>query len=189
MNTIEEVRSSSLPRLCKCSLGWLIDRMENEVKSWIATQTGTAVHRLVELHYHGKSLKDAMAQVEVESIEVPPGARFDAFGDFDRNEAGAMTSAYIADKRNQGLTLDVEIPVRLELPPDPSDPTGLPIVIPGHIDQARAFGRVLEVWDLKTGKHEGETILNEAVLQLAAYTVALQEKFPQRCHLRSANFF
>ena len=61
----------------------------------------------------------------------------------------------------------------VELQPHPLDPTGLPIVINGHIDQLRWHGYAWVVWDVKNGKGNGVKMLQDYALQQSAYLLAL----------------
>lgn len=158
-------RCSSLSSLTRCPGFWTLAQVDDG-EHGSAANTGSAVGRGVELWHAGYTLGDAVARVQAEASEKFPFADMDATTRMIRN--------YTRDERNgQTAAGHCELEVRLVLEPDPSDPTGEPIHLVGHVDQIRRGpdGR-LRVWDLKCGRPSGLELLYSYAWQLAAYSLA-----------------
>lgn len=73
------------------------------------------------------------------------------------------------------LNASLEMLVEFTLPPHESDPTGLPILFRGHLDQARRdYDGMIRVWDNKhSGRDGGIVLLNKYGIQLVGYALGL----------------
>ena len=179
-----QFRCSSLTNLQKCRGLWLLRHVDDS-GAGKAAHTGTAVGRAIEL-WHRQGEPDAETKGILESIlEVVKEESVNSEDPFDladwSNVEKGLTS-YALDPRNKGvvLTESLEETVTAVLDPHPTDPTGLPITVRGHIDQARrdSLGRVL-VWDLKNGKPDGLEMVWSYILQQSLYTVAYAQSHPE----------
>ena len=177
MPTDKFPRISSLPGLVQCP-GFAVLRAVGEDGGSVAADTGSVVGRVCELwHRKGEgptALEEALQQVLTDPKGVPEHPRA------DMEEVRAHATGYTNDPRNRGMVVPelCEQEVTLTLQPAPEDPTGQPLVIVGHIDQVRRVPNqpgVFKVWDLKNGKPGGLEMLYSYALQLAAYTLALNE--------------
>lgn len=145
-----------------------------------SAHTGTAAGYGVELWHERPDLPDldaVMAEVRAAAPERFPLADLDA--------AEGLITAYTRDPRNprRGVVVpgSCEFEVRLALDPWPSDPTGTPIHLQGHIDQLRwdAESCAFRVWDVKTGgaqsaaRGHGLRLLFEHAWQISAYTIGV----------------
>lgn len=170
------VRISSLPMLFKCSWSWAMRDLDYfEDIGGVAAQTGTAVGRMIELWHAGREINEAIALTNVESIDGAEGGERHPFPDYNVEESEEMFRAYAGDPRNKVDVVGQELEVRLELPPHDWDPTGLPIILVGHIDQIRVGSTIKTLWDVKSGRPSGPSMLNDYALQQAAYLLALNE--------------
>ncbi len=128
-----------------------------------AAQTGSLVHHAAEAFHRGG---DGRKAIESFSASYPQA---------DVQRAIRIFSAYAEDPKNRDAkVIRIEEKIMMEIPPDPTDPTGLPVVIRGTLDQVREEpdGR-RTVWDIKTGKtYFGTKALNHYVAQQAIYTLA-----------------
>ena len=170
-------RASKLNTVARCP-GFNALQSAGADRVTAAANTGSAHHRLVELHHLGKHPLDALEIVRSEGDQWP-------LADYDEAEKWAVK--YRADPRNRttgttqecitspGPVIATELTVRCAIPCDPSDPTGEPIVLSGHVDQIRRGPDGLFAWDVKTGKGGGASLLYNAAWQLAAYAVAASQ--------------
>lgn len=174
-------RVSSLPMVAKCP-GLPVSRkhMGDEVGS--AAHTGSAVGRVIELwHRFGEesgALEEALRQAQSpQEVEV---------GDYrlaDWDTVRGWARFYAEDPRNQyGVVVadmqeaEVRYTLPVWLPSDEDAPTGEPVELVGHVDQIRRDrAGNLTVWDLKSGKAQGEEMVYAYALQLAAYSLAATE--------------
>lgn len=156
-------RISSLPTVSKCSGLWKLqkDAEDEGAQSRKSAETGSAAHLACELLHRGRDWVDVCAQVATKH----PSA--------DLKTAGIWAGQYARDPRNDGVVLTdlMEAEVKLELPAHPSDETGKPIKLTGHVDQIRrGEDGQLYVWDIKTGRSAAP--INEYAWQIAAYALA-----------------
>jgi hypothetical protein len=145
-----------------------------ERESGKAADTGTAIGLMVELWHRGDDPDRAITRTE--NAATGGFADRHPFSLADLGEATRAFRRYAADPRNdRGMVLvdSLEREVSLELPPHPFDPTGAPVCISGHLDQVRigAHG-MLEVWDVKHSRFNGDDLLKKYFWQQAAYTIA-----------------
>jgi len=176
------IRMSSLTSLQRCPAMSLIGdaRLDlSERRSGRAAQTGTAVGRIIELWHAGRAMQDAVRQTTLEAQGQVD--KRSALPQADLKKAETWAVGYAEDPRNPQdgvLACSLEREVRLELEPDPEDPTGKPILLVGHTDQVRRnnFGR-LELWDVKSGSPGGAQMLAEYAWQLCAYSLACTESY------------
>lgn len=163
------LRCSALPLLTRCN--WravmlYLDLLED--RSGAAADTGSATHAAVEhWHQHGDT------QAALDSVR----AGLAKFPLAELDEVRLHFTPYTLDPRNRVRLVVNEMPVEFTLDPADRDPTGLPIHVRGTLDQIRRGpdGR-LYLWDLKTSKKDGYTLLHEHALQLAAYCVGAASK-------------
>lgn len=160
------IRVSSLNTLAKCPGLHLMQLMDDGGEK-PAADTGSAAGRACELFHLGWDPEDALRRIEDEAAERFPAARLE--------EAQRLARYYMRDPRNSPRTVafHCELEVSLTLPADPSDPTGAPVQLLGHVDQLRAGpDGVWRVWDLKCGVPSGIDMLYSYAWQLAAYALA-----------------
>lgn len=164
------LRISSLSSLVRCP-GFLVSRAIDDSPGKPA-QNGSAVGRVIQLAHEGVLLEEALAQTERESENWPLA---------DMAQVREWATPYCLDERNgPGSDFGPVVPgscemtVKLMLPPDEDDPTGLPIHLRGHIDQLREERGtgILRVWDVKSGRGTGQELLAEYAWQLAIYSAA-----------------
>lgn len=156
------LRCSALPTLPRCTwratmlhLGLISD------DSGKAADTGSAVHRAVEVWHKEKDVAGALAAVRAHLSDFPQA---------DLDEVRLHFTPYANDPRNAECDLvHNELPVKFRLPPHESDPTGSPIFVRGTLDQIRRERGQLFLWDVKTSQKDGWTLAHEHALQLAAY--------------------
>lgn len=168
-------RSSALGGLAWCPGFWALRAAESLSmvrSSSRAADTGTAVGRAIELWHRGGETVDAAIAAVGQTVaeECAPQADWDTVRE--------QLRLYTLDARNHGVVLAhlQEHEVRAEVPADPDDPTGAPVVIVGHVDQIRrAPNGGLQVWDLKSGKPSGLEMTHLYAWQLAAYAVGCTE--------------
>lgn len=178
------LRISALPDLARCAGLYAIRRlgMTSDEPSESA-HTGNAAGHGVELWHERPDLPD-LDSVMAEVRAAAP-ARFPLA---DLETAESLISAYTRDPRNprRGVVVpgSCEFEVRLTLDPWPSDPTGRPIYLQGHIDQLRwdQESGAFRVWDVKTGgagvaqsaaRGHGLRLLFDHAWQLSAYTLGV----------------
>lgn len=174
-------RISSLTALFSCPGLWVSKQFDDSDSGGKAAHTGTAVGRGVELFHRGDRLPSIFATLEQESSEG--NEHSDPFPLADLSEVREVVTAYAADPRNQnGVVLEesLEEVVELTLPAHPSDPTGVPIFLPGHIDQVRLEDGVYRIWDLKNSKRDPEELVPAYLWQQMAYTAGYAKKYPDR---------
>jgi hypothetical protein len=181
------LRPSALTWLVACPVKSLLDIDEID-SSGPAAQTGSLVHAGIEAFHletdDAQKVAAAVAAMQRAAAEFPladpaEARRYIEPYVCDPRNAGAAFAAVPADvKRRDGSTLRagspaLEVPVKLELPPHHSDPTGEPIVMRGQIDQIRAEHGGAIVCDYKSGtKQSGWEMLHSYAYQQAAYVLA-----------------
>lgn len=163
-----KARPSALPKAGQCGGFFLAGLAEGRTAGGTAAQTGTAFHACAAAWHRG--LGDmSLAQALLIAPTVPQA---------DWGQVTEWNNAYAADSRNPSGDTPVgrvavpyvELPVSVSWPPGGGPDA---IIVEGTADQIRrAADGVLEVWDVKTGKGTGLDLLNEAAVQLSAYTVA-----------------
>lgn len=159
------LRVSSFPMLIRCPARIALSMLEpEERRSSPAADTGTASHHAISLYHKGLTPDAAIADMRTVASEKFPKADLDEAEKFVRN--------YTTDPRNpQGPETITEQFLNFTIPPHHQDPTGKAIHVQGTTDQIReAANGMLEVWDYKTGKDDGVTILHDHMLQLAGYS-------------------
>lgn len=174
------MRASGLNMLMKCQ-GFSVFDLEEDRPVGKAAHTGTAVGRAIELYHRGSENNEAMNQVRREALTGIDG--HDPFNLADWSEVTKMFNSYTEDARNprSAVVVDsLEEKVTLRLDPHPNDPTGLPIIINGHTDQVRRSGSNYYVWDIKSGKADGKSMIGAYMYQQCAYTMAYKQKYPDR---------
>lgn len=183
---VNPLRISALPLLARCPGLYMIRVLEIlEDESGAAAHTGSAVGHGIELWHERPDLPDLVSVMEVVRAAAP-----DRFPNAYIETAKDMISAYTRDPRNprRGVVVpgSCEFEVRLTLEPWPSDPTGCPIYLQGHIDQVRwdADAKAFRVWDIKTGganialtaaRGHGLRLLFEHAWQISAYTLGFNQ--------------
>lgn len=158
------LRISSLPALVTCPMrAVLLDAGLLADDSGAAAQTGSLLHAFVaEWHAHGHDTEGALTTVQREPFPLA-----------DADKAATWFRAYTADPRNRECRiLAIEQSVTLALPCADHDPTGLPIALRGTLDQIREEDGGPRVYDLKTGRASGLSMLDSYAFQLAAYSRA-----------------
>lgn len=181
---LDQWRISGLNTLSRCPGLNLLQRGSESGK---AAATGSMVGRLVELFHRADEdtgrVDDVVRQAKAEVPDQFPKADVDA----------AVTTAlmYMQDPRQRGEVVSdlrewgnvpegadphsCEFVVRANLDPAPEDPTGEVVKLKGHVDQIRAVGGQLYVWDVKNGQPSGREMLPSYAFQLSAYAVAATE--------------
>lgn len=152
----------------------LADERLDDDEGGSAAQTGSLVHEgAAAFHRAAASMgldartEEGRAAIEAARQKFPEGSH---------EKAQAIFAAYARDPANaEADVIWVEQQVKLELPPAPIDPTGLPVVIVGTLDQIRRDSRTgkLSLWDIKTGSaHDGWSSLLHYEVQQATYLLA-----------------
>jgi RecB family exonuclease len=138
-----------------------------------AAQTGNLIHSAAHAFHTAGPGADpvaaGLAALAVARVQFPEG---------DEDAAEKTFRRYSSDPENQRAVVPwCEKKVRLTLPASPCDPTGLPIVIQGTLDQVRrGDDGVLRVWDIKTGgRLSADECVEEHIIQQAAYVLAARE--------------
>lgn len=136
-----------------------------------AADTGSAVHRAIEVWHKEKDVAGALAAVRAHLSDFPLA---------DLDEVRLHFTPYTQDPRNINCDLvHNELPVRFQLPPHDSDPTGSPIFVHGTLDQIRRERGQLFLWDVKTSLKDGWVLAHEFSLQLAAYCLGAAKTINQ----------
>lgn len=126
-----------------------------------AADTGSATHTAVA-HWHRTGDAAGAVAAMREGLPAYPAA--------DMKLAASLFLAYTLDPGNVGCELVlVEHELTVDLAPHPSDPTGAPVRLLGHVDQVRRVRGRLEVWDLKTTSKPPYDALCSSQHQAAAY--------------------
>lgn len=169
------LRCSALPLLTRCHwratmlfLG-LADDTSGE-----AADSGSGTHHAVEhWHKHG-DMQAALDDVRRNLHKFPLA---------DLDEVRLHFTPYTLDPRNRVTLVANELPVKFTLSPADRDPTRQPIHVKGTLDQIRRGpdGRLL-LWDLKTSKRDGMSLLNEHAFQLAAYCLGAAQELGEPVH-------
>jgi len=165
------LRPSKVAKFLACPMSVVL-AMYEESDGNRAAQTGSLVHAGAEAFHKTKTGDRAAA-----GLKALDEARA-KFPEGDEAQARAIFRQYAADKENQEAEVVwAEEKVRLVIPAAPHDPTGLPIVIQGTLDQVRLHrDGVKRVWDIKTGSYlTGEESVLEYLTQQAVYTLAARE--------------
>lgn len=182
------LRPSALAWLGRCPVQAVLAMMSGDDEGGEAAQTGSLTHAAVAAFHLepdvAKRIGAAAAAMKATAPKFPLA---------DLNEARLYFEPYAADPRNQRAVFAaapkdyrrkdgtwlrkgqpaIEVPVSLELEPHRLDPTGLPILINGTLDQIRIVDAEEAVDDLKTGKAlSGLEMLHDYALQQAAYVLA-----------------
>jgi hypothetical protein len=174
------LRVSALTSFQQCMtwavMSWVEEQM-NAIRDGgsKAADTGTAVGTAVELWHRGVRAERIMEQVENASRGLLQGRP--PFPAADLGETARVLRRYSRDPRNPRdivLPDSLEMTVDLTLDPHPTDPTGLPVVFKGHLDQLRmGSDATLEVWDLKhSHAHTGHALVARYSWQQAVYALA-----------------
>lgn len=165
------LRPSRVARFVACPMSVCLSFPDEEGLGNRAAQTGNLIHEGVKAFH----LQSGSPEARVEAACLALEAAREKFPGGDPEKGGKILRSYATDPENFTARVRwVEQPVRLTLPPDPSDPTGLPVVIAGTLDQVREdTDGTLRVWDLKTGDRlDGPDTLLEYTIQQAVYTLA-----------------
>lgn len=157
------LRMSQLPRLAGCTVREFLQFMGDLTdESGPAADTGSMVHGMIAAwHLSGFDPSHAARAVAALQAQFPLA---------DPETAAAHFAGYANDPRNRvELFGRPETPVRLRVPMGDGQPD---VVVNGTLDQLRVGeDGVLEVWDVKTGKPSGLSMLDSYALQLAGYAL------------------
>lgn len=158
------LRASGLQAIAKCP--WRIVSMlvlDSKDEAGPAAHTGSAMHAAVErFHQDG----DVVA-----AVEAMHGRR-DEYPMADLDDAAKLFFAYSQDPRNAGAKVVLsETKASFSIKPHPEDPTQAPICVSMRLDQVRWDGAQFKLFDLKTSKRDGPTLLAESIYQISAYCV------------------
>lgn len=166
------LRPSKSAKFGGCPMGVLLSMWVESLGNK-AAQTGNLVHDACEFFHKAKEgdrVAAGLAALERAREQFPDG---------DAEKARTIFRAYSADPENEGADVVwCEEPVTLRLAPAPEDPTGLPVVIKGTLDQVRRDrkDRKLRVWDIKTGERlDSRETADEYAIQQAVYTLAARQ--------------
>lgn len=166
------IRASSLPKLLECPGSVILTEefwkmnLSDDDGSGPAAQTGSLIHAGADAFHKHESEKAGLEALEASAPGFPLA---------DRTRAEKHYRAYVSDPKNKNAkVVQCEQKVRIEIPPSPLDPTGMPVIIRGTLDQIRQDSDGYKtVWDIKTGAtYYGVRALNHYVAQQAAYTLA-----------------
>ena len=180
------IGASGLPRLMCCDWCALMRVLKlTEDRGGVAANNGTATGRAIQLWHDSegrRDLRDLLDQLKIEAFDGPKGGGH-PFPDYEEAPVSLFTERYITDPRNSPRlvsVIDQEKRVTLQLPPHPLDQTRQPVHIVGHIDQVRVTIQTghKSLWDLKTGRAGGGTMLDEFVFQQGAYVLGLDGVTP-----------
>lgn len=162
------IRASFIPKIFQCPLRAVLMFMkECEDSSGPAADTGSAVHEAIEQWYRNKfAVRDA---VEAMRLSLPK------FPLADMHDAEQQFLCYAADPRNaRAKIIASEEEIRFTIGDD--------IHIWGHLDQVRDNDGKFQLYDVKTSKRHGLTIMREHALQQAAYCVGMTAKLGRTVH-------
>lgn len=166
------LRASGLPNLVLCHWRAVAEVMKlTENESGKAADTGSAVHLAVANWHEDKNRVRSVAAMRAATAAFPLA---------DLDEAERIFGRYADDPRNETAEI-VASEIRVKVQIDAKYLETGPIWIQGTADQVRRNpldGGRFELWDLKTGQRDPMYFQNVYALQLAAYTVALRDKFP-----------
>lgn len=166
------LRASYLVWVARCNLKTMLDLFEPEEEGGAAAQNGSATHAgIAAFHQHkGDHAERVAAAFAALRGSLP---RF-PLADYD--ECRLFLTPYCVDPRNTNAAIvAVEQPVKFTIPPHPIDRTREPIHVQGTLDQIRAEGGKLLVWDAKTGQPTGLQMMHDHAYQLAAYTLGARQ--------------
>ncbi len=167
------LRASRLPALVECAwrqafmfLGLLSD------SSGPAADTGSATHEAVKEWHRGSGIEPSVTAMRGR-IQLYPSA--------DLADAEAMFRLYTKDERNKTAKLRfVEEKVEFQLPA--VDPAQEAIHVIGTLDQVREQPDGLYLYDVKTTKKDGWSIMLHHTMQVAAYCIGAAKKLGQPVH-------
>jgi hypothetical protein len=174
------LRASALPKIQSCPASvfmsaefWKLSDTDEE-GGGAAAQTGNLVHSAANMFHllpeaeQAQRLEAGLAALEQARERFPIG---------EVGRAKKIFEAYANDKENkEAKVIRNESKVTAKLPPAPFDPTGLPVVIRGTLDQVRLINGVPKVFDIKTGRmYYGKIALDHYMTQQAAYVVAADQ--------------
>lgn len=128
-----------------------------------AADTGSAMHRAAQAMHKKESIAASLKAMQEDKAKYPLA---------DLNDAAAMFLNYASDPRNS--TADfvcVEQAIAFDIAPAKDDPTQAPIKVIGTLDQVRRKDGKLFLWDIKTSKKDGPTLLSNHIFQAAAYCI------------------
>lgn len=168
------LRISSLPSLVLCPMKeFLLWEGLLQDESGPAAQTGNMAHDMIAfLHTAEFDVAAARRELQQGCQQRYPRGNWET--------AVEHVEGYAADARNVNAEiLGIEHRCELVLPPHELDPTGLPVVMHGTVDQIRrepCGGS--RVYDIKTGRQPGLVQLDLSAVQLAAYTLACGATLP-----------
>lgn len=163
------IRASAVEKFLACPMSIVLSLCDED-EGGEAAQTGNLVHSGAHAFH---TLKGELADRIAASQAALEAAR-EKFPEGDAKKAAKILANYTKDSANQTAEVEwCEETVRLCLEPHPSDPTGQPIVILGHLDQVRRVRERRTVWDIKTGYRLGaEATMLEYMVQQATYVLA-----------------
>jgi len=173
------IRASSLPALFKCPRLFIEKVMvEGDQLGDEKAQTGNLVHAGIKAFHDYKGKGDALTHAKA---LMQLAAKVYTAGDYA--EAERMLEAYARRELSErrGKVILCEEKITLTLAASPLDPTGNNIYITGTVDLVRLLGKdVLYIIDHKTGMTYGENMVKGYMAQLAAYGLAIMQRYPDK---------
>lgn len=140
----------------------------------VAGDTGSAMHKAAHALHTGKEVAEA--------IEVM-GGNLAKYPRADLMDAADMFLKYASDSRNRtAKVVEAELPIAFQIEPAPEDHTQAPIQVIGTLDQIREHAGRLWLWDIKTSKKPPREILDETLIQAAAYCIGGTIKLGREIH-------
>ena len=174
-NANNPLRCSGLPRLLQCSLQTVLQMSllrDDETPAGPAADTGSAVHAAVaEWHVGNQDARLAVARMRERLAEFPLA---------DLDDAENQFNCYRYDPRNiNAEVVAVEQHITFTIDPSPLDPTREKIHVRGTLDQIRLNNGIRSVWDIKTSKRDGYSLMSEHTAQLAGYVQGAAQTYKE----------
>lgn len=167
------LRSSGLASVVSCpwKAVYMYLGLNDPDTSGPAADTGSAVHAACADFHKRKEVATAIQVMRSRLSEYPLA---------DLDEAAKMFLCYSQDPRNQTAeVVAVEQKIEIIL----AEAGQKEIVIHGTLDQLRIESGVWSVWDIKTSKRPAYSLLNEHLLQVAAYAYGAHLRYNQPVNL------
>lgn len=201
--TEHPIRASYLSWVARCNMKAVLDLIDDCDSTGSAAQIGSVVHAGIAAFHQttGTQVERSTAAFDAMRRALPE------YPLADESECRLFLTPYVCDPNNQRATFAtvpaeylnhpagpgaghpdagkvklgqpaIELPIRVQLSPHPLDPTGQPIVIDGTLDQLRIVDGRPKVCDAKTGQPTGVQMMHDYAYQMAAYTVAARQFWP-----------
>jgi hypothetical protein len=139
-----------------------------------AGDTGSATHAAVAAMHTGSSIAASLEAMRAGSSRYPRA---------DLQDAAGLFLAYATDPRNRDAdVVAVERQFSFSIEPAREDPTQERIQVVGTFDQVRRVDGHLQLWDVKTSKKDGATLLANHSLQAAAYCIGASVLLGEQVH-------